>query len=96
MRRRPRPLRFKPSDDGLDEEEDWLIDEMPPERRALEDDWSRRADQLQADAIRRAGGERFANLLENEPDEFEGQSAVGHATFWARWPDRGDASGHLL
>jgi hypothetical protein len=73
---------------GLTEDDDWLLDEMPPERRALEDQWSRRADQLQADAMRRAGGERFADLLEHEPEDFEAQAAAGLTTFWSRWPDR--------
>jgi hypothetical protein len=73
---------------GLDEDEAWAADGGPPEWQALQKDWECRSDRLQADAMRRAGAQRFAALLEGSPATFEESSAVGCGTFWARWPER--------
>ena len=56
---------------GLEADEDWALDEMPPEYQALEDQWERAADELFAEILRSQGYRAMAELLLNGPEEYD-------------------------
>jgi hypothetical protein len=67
---------------GLTENEAWHVNEGPPDWRALNDAWDRRADDIMVAALRENGDVDLATLREQNPDEFEARASRGYRDVW--------------
>lgn len=72
---------------GLSEDEDWLVNEGPPEWRALTAAWDRRDDEIRVATLRALGHDDIADVLERSPDEFRLREASGHVDLWGAEDD---------
>lgn len=67
---------------GLDEDEEWYVDEGPEEFERLNDEWERRDHENRIAALRALGHGDIADLLERDPEEFDRRTSIGHREFW--------------
>lgn len=67
---------------GLDEDEDWLVGEGPPEWQALTAAWDRREEEIRVATLRALGHDDIADVLERSPDEFRRREASGFVDLW--------------
>ncbi len=72
---------------GLDEDEAWLVSEAPAEWHALNAAWDRRDYEIRVAMLRALGHDDIANVLEQDPREFELREAAGHQDLWGEIDD---------
>lgn len=73
---------------GLSEDEDWYVNEGPPEWQALNVDWERRDLEIRVATLRALGQEEVAGWLERAPEEFDERSRAGNREFWGERADK--------
>jgi len=67
---------------GLDEDEEWLVGEGPPEWDSLNDAWNARDDAIRVETLRAVGQHDLADALERDREGCEEREAEGHFDVW--------------
>jgi hypothetical protein len=67
---------------GLTEDDYWTTDREPPEVRALNDQWERRANEINGEYLRAHGHEEYARLVESNDAEWEARTSRGFRDVW--------------
>lgn len=67
---------------GLRDDEEWYVNEGPPEWTSLNDAWNERDREIRVSTLRTLGHGDIADLLEHDPAEFRSREASGHFDVW--------------
>jgi len=67
---------------GLREGEYWNLEDAPPDWLAIDEQWSRRADEIVNSYLREAGHADLAETRETKPAEVERRTEKGHTDLW--------------
>lgn len=70
------------ADHGLDEDEDWYVDEAPPDWQALSAEWDRRADAIVTAKLRELGFRDLADVRARDMDEWAARADQGYQDLW--------------
>ncbi len=67
---------------GLRDDEEWYVDEGPPEWRALNDEWNERDRELRVQTLRSLGHDDLAVVLAGAPERFHDRESDGYFDVW--------------
>lgn len=81
---------------GLQEDDDWYLDEGPREWLELTEEWDRRDDEIRVATLRDLGHDDLADLRERDLEEYRSRAEAGHYEFWGERADEDPPDGFEL